>query len=100
MEVIGSRFAGAEFSWLERLPVTQEAAGSSPVAPAILTGVAQIRRGVSTVGSAGQRLTKSWRSARASTQLSRSFVGRERNLMRLCRDCQGFTVRESEPPKD
>ena len=55
MEVIGSRFAGAEFSWLERLPVTQEAAGSSPVAPAILTGVAQIRRGVSTVGSAGQR---------------------------------------------
>ena len=26
--------AGVEFSWLERLPVTQEAAGSSPVAPA------------------------------------------------------------------
>ena len=25
---------GAQFSWLERLPVTQEAAGSSPVAPA------------------------------------------------------------------
>ena len=34
MEVIGSRFAGAWFSWLERLPVAQEAAGSSPVAPA------------------------------------------------------------------
>src|SRR4051812_1043481 len=29
-------YAGAQFSWLERLPVTQEAAGSSPVAPAIL----------------------------------------------------------------
>jgi hypothetical protein len=28
------RYAGAWFSWLERLPVTQEAAGSSPVAPA------------------------------------------------------------------
>jgi hypothetical protein len=27
-------FAGAYFSWLERLPGTQEAAGSSPVAPA------------------------------------------------------------------
>ena len=26
--------AGGEFSWLERLPVTQEVAGSSPVAPA------------------------------------------------------------------
>ena len=29
-------YAGAWFSWLERLPVTQEAAGSSPVAPAKL----------------------------------------------------------------
>ena len=27
------------FSWLERLPVTQEAAGSSPVAPAKTSGV-------------------------------------------------------------
>jgi hypothetical protein len=27
--------AGAWFSWLEPLPITQEAAGSSPVAPAI-----------------------------------------------------------------
>ncbi len=25
---------GAQFSWLERLPLTQEVAGSSPVAPA------------------------------------------------------------------
>lgn len=31
-KVIGSRFAGAWFSWLERLPVTEEVAGSSPVA--------------------------------------------------------------------
>src|SRR5216683_2603372 len=30
-----SQFAGPWFSWLERLPVTQEVAGSSPVAPAI-----------------------------------------------------------------
>ena len=29
-----ARYAGAQFSWLERLPVTQEAAGSSPVASA------------------------------------------------------------------
>ena len=28
--------AGAKFSWLERLPVTQESAGSSTVAPAML----------------------------------------------------------------
>jgi hypothetical protein len=28
--------------WLERLPVTQEAAGSSPVAPAILIGILDI----------------------------------------------------------
>jgi hypothetical protein len=26
--------SGAQFSWLERLPVTQEVEGSSPVAPA------------------------------------------------------------------
>ena len=31
--------AGTWFSWLERLPVAQEAAGSSPVAPAILNCV-------------------------------------------------------------
>ena len=35
-EVIFSEFAGAEFSWLERLLVSQEVAGSSPVAPANL----------------------------------------------------------------
>jgi hypothetical protein len=35
-EVIFSQFAGAEFSWLDLLPVTQEVAGSSPVAPADL----------------------------------------------------------------
>jgi hypothetical protein len=33
-EVIFVQFAGALLSWLERLPVTQEVAGSSPVAPA------------------------------------------------------------------
>ncbi len=32
-----SEFAGAYFSWLERLPVTQEVAGSRPVAPANFT---------------------------------------------------------------
>ena len=32
--IITVRFCGALFSWLERLPVTQEVAGSSPVAPA------------------------------------------------------------------
>jgi hypothetical protein len=26
--------SGAQFSWLERLPVTQEVVGASPVAPA------------------------------------------------------------------
>ena len=36
LEVIFSQFVGAKFSWLERLPVTQEVAGSSPVAPANL----------------------------------------------------------------
>ena len=36
------RFARAGPLKLERLPVTQEAAGSGPVAPAILTGVGQI----------------------------------------------------------
>jgi hypothetical protein len=30
-----SQFSGAYFSWLERLPYTQEAAASSPVDPAI-----------------------------------------------------------------
>ena len=35
MERVGSLIeCGAQFSWLERLPVSQEAAGSSPVAPA------------------------------------------------------------------
>ena len=32
----------SEFSWLEPLPVTQEAAGSSSVAPAILIGTRDI----------------------------------------------------------
>jgi hypothetical protein len=32
-EVIFSQFAGAQLSWLERLPVMQEVAGSSLVAP-------------------------------------------------------------------
>jgi hypothetical protein len=36
-EIIFSQFAGAWFIWIERLPVTQEVAGSSPVAPAIFT---------------------------------------------------------------
>jgi hypothetical protein len=35
--VIFSQFWGSSFSWLERLPVTQEVAGSSPVAPANFT---------------------------------------------------------------
>jgi hypothetical protein len=38
-EIIFSQFAGAWFIWIERLPVTQEVAGSSPVAPAIFTMV-------------------------------------------------------------
>jgi hypothetical protein len=33
-EDIFSQFSRGWFSWLERLPVTQEVAGSSPVAPA------------------------------------------------------------------
>ena len=36
-EVIFSEFAGAYFSWLQRLPVTQEVAGSSPDAQAAHT---------------------------------------------------------------
>jgi hypothetical protein len=40
--IIKVSHAGALFSWLERLPVTQEAAGSSPVAPAILIGTGNI----------------------------------------------------------
>src|SRR6266550_1000260 len=39
-EVIFSQFAGGAFSWLERLPVTQEIAGSSPVAHSMLPDVA------------------------------------------------------------
>src|SRR6266566_7260218 len=33
--IIGNWFQRGRFSWFERLPVTQDAAGSSPVAPAI-----------------------------------------------------------------